>query len=47
MLNSYVGQAYVALSRAQKMESLQVLNFDISKVRADPKVAGNSVPIQS
>jgi len=32
------GQAYVALSRATKMETLQVLNFDQSKVQAHPRV---------
>lgn len=32
------GQAYVALSRAVSMESLQVTGFDPEKIRADPKV---------
>ncbi|KAI5124476.1 hypothetical protein M0805_008358 [Coniferiporia weirii] len=32
------GQAYVALSRATNMETLQVLNFDRSKVMAHPRV---------
>lgn len=32
------GQAYVALSRATRMEHLQVLNFDPSKVLAHPRV---------
>ncbi|KAH0590266.1 hypothetical protein H2248_012563 [Termitomyces sp. 'cryptogamus'] len=32
------GQAYVALSRATRMDQLQVLNFDVSKVVAHPRV---------
>ncbi|PIL30943.1 hypothetical protein GSI_07112 [Ganoderma sinense ZZ0214-1] len=32
------GQAYVALSRATRLEALQVLNFDPAKVRAHPRV---------
>jgi ATP-dependent DNA helicase PIF1 len=33
------GMAYVALSRATSMESLQIVNFKPSKVTASPKVA--------
>jgi ATP-dependent DNA helicase PIF1 len=36
----FLGQAYVALSRATDMNSLQVLNFNPSKVVADPRVVG-------
>ena len=32
------GQAYVALSRATNLETLQILNFDPSKVMAHPTV---------
>lgn len=33
------GQAYVALSRATSLETLQILNFQPSKVQAHPRVA--------
>jgi len=32
------GQAYVALSRATSIETLQVINFDAAKVTAHPAV---------
>ena len=32
------GQAYVALSRAQDLKRLQVLNFSASKVKSHPRV---------
>jgi hypothetical protein len=32
------GQAYVALSRATKLETLEVFHFDASKVKAHPRV---------
>ena len=32
------GQAYVALSRATQLETLEVRNFDASKVKAHPRV---------
>lgn len=32
------GQAYVALSRAEQRRGLQVLNFESSKIRTDPRV---------
>lgn len=34
------GQAYVALSRATSLETLQILNFNPSKVMAHPVVTG-------
>lgn len=42
------GQAYVALSRATRMDQLQVLNFSPDKVRAHPRVLEwyNEVPPQ-
>jgi ATP-dependent DNA helicase PIF1 len=33
------GMAYVALSRATSLHSLQIINFNPSKVTASPKVA--------
>jgi ATP-dependent DNA helicase PIF1 len=32
------GQAYVALSRATSMETLQILNFNKDSVKVDPRV---------
>lgn len=34
----FVGQSYVALSRAATLEGLQVLGFDARKVMAHPRV---------
>lgn len=41
------GQAYVALSRATSLESLQILNFNASKVKAHPRVTQFYKTLQS
>ncbi|KAL5512888.1 PIF1 [Sanghuangporus vaninii] len=41
------GQAYVALSRATSLDGLQVLNFDVRKVMAHPKVIEWSKSLQT
>ncbi|OCB88619.1 hypothetical protein A7U60_g4217 [Sanghuangporus baumii] len=41
------GQAYVALSRATSLDGLQVLNFDVKKVMAHPKVIEWSKSLQT
>ena len=35
---SPLGQAYVALSRAQSIDSLRILDFDAKQIWADPNV---------